>query len=162
MKLKTVVVGLLEENCYILEDNNKCIIIDPGAEFEKIKSNIECDVVGILITHYHDDHIGALEDFKKMYKLNENDYNIDGFNFEVISTPGHTSDSKTYYFKDYNIMFTGDFLFHNSIGRMDLPTGSVGDMKKSLEKIFKYPLDTIIYPGHGDKSTLKNEIDIYY
>jgi len=158
MNIKRVVVGSLEENCYIVEKNNKCIIIDPGDEADKIISNITCEVVGILITHYHFDHIGALDELKEKYNLQENNYNIDGFDFEVIDTPGHTSDSKTYYFKDNDIMFVGDFLFKDGIGRMDLPTGSVNEMKKSLDKIFTYPSNTIIYPGHGDKSTLGEEL----
>ena len=158
MNIKRVVVGSLEENCYIVEKNNKCIIIDPGDEADKIISNITCEVLGILITHYHFDHIGALDELKEKYNLQENNYNIDGFDFEVIDTPGHTSDSKTYYFKDNNIMFVGDFLFKDGIGRMDLPTGSVNEMKKSLDKIFTYPSNTIIYPGHGDKSALGEEL----
>ena len=158
MNIKRVVVGSLEENCYIVEKNNKCIIIDPGDEADKIISNITCEVVGILITHYHFDHIGALDELKEKYYLQENNYNIDGFDFEVIDTPGHTSDSKTYYFKDNNIMFVGDFLFKDGIGRMDLPTGSVNEMKKSLDKIFTYSSNTIIYPGHGDKSALGEEL----
>ena len=158
MNIKRVVVGSLEENCYIVEKNNKCIIIDPGDEADKIISNITCEVVGILITHYHFDHIGALDELKEKYNLQENNYNIDGFDFEVIDTPGHTSDSKTYYFKDNNIMFVGDFLFKDGIGRMDLPTGSVNEMKKSLDNIFTYPSNTIIYPGHGDKSALGEEL----
>ena len=158
MNIKRVVVGSLEENCYIVEKNNKCIIIDPGDEADKIISNITCEVVGILITHYHFDHIGALDELKERYNLQENNYNIDGFDFEVIDTPGHTSDSKTYYFKDNNIMFVGDFLFKDGIGRMDLPTGSINEMKKSLDNIFTYPSNTIIYPGHGDKSTLGEEL----
>lgn len=162
MNIKRVVVGSLEENCYILEKNNKCIIIDPGDEADKIISNISCDVVGILITHYHFDHIGALEELKEKYNIKENNYNIDGFKFEVINTPGHTSDSKTYYFEEEKVMFVGDFLFNNGIGRMDLPTGSEIQMKESLNKIFTYPLDTVIYPGHGESSTLKDEKDNLY
>ncbi len=157
MNIKTIVVGALGENCYVIENDDKCIIIDPGDEAEKIINNIDKEVVGILITHYHFDHVGALEILKNKYNIIENDYNIPNFNFEVINTPGHTSDSKTYYFKDDNVMFVGDFLFKNGIGRMDLPTGSVSDMKKSLDLIFKYPLDTIVYPGHGSKTTLKDE-----
>ncbi len=158
MNIKRVVVGTLEENCYIVEKDNKCIIIDPGDEANKIISNISCEVVGILITHYHFDHIGALEELKEKYNIQENNYNIEGFDFEVIDTPGHTSDSKTYYFKNNNIMFVGDFLFKNGIGRMDLPTGSVYEMKKSLDKIFTYPSNTFIYPGHGEISTLGEEL----
>ena len=158
MNIKKVVVGSLEENCYILEKDNKCIIIDPGDEANKIISNIKYPVVGILITHYHFDHIGALNELKEKYNIIENIYDIDGFSFEVINTPGHTSDSKTYYFKEDKIMFVGDFIFKNGIGRMDLPTGNKNEMITSLEKIFKYPLETIIYPGHGDISNLKDEL----
>ena len=158
MNIKKVVVGNLEENCYIVEKDNKCIIIDPGDEADKIISNITCKVVGILITHYHFDHIGALDELKEKYNIQENNYNIDGFNFEVLDTPGHTSDSKTYYFREDNIMFVGDFLFKDGIGRMDLPTGSINEMKKSLDNIFTYPSNTVIYPGHGDKSTLGEEL----
>ena len=157
MNIKKIVVGQLEENCYILEKNNKCIIIDPGDEASKIVDNIKYPVVGILITHCHFDHVGALQELKEKYNIKENNYNIEGFKFEVINTPGHTNDSKTFYFKDENIMFVGDFIFKNGVGRMDLPTGSEKDMLDSLNMIFKYPEDIIIYPGHGDCTTLKDE-----
>lgn len=157
MNVKTIVVGPLEENCYIVEKGDICIIIDPGDEAKKIIDNIDKTVVGILITHYHFDHVGALEELKLKYNIVENNYDIDEFDFDVIDTPGHTSDSKTYYFKNDNVMFVGDFLFKNSIGRMDLPTGSVDDMKKSLDMIFNYPKDVVVYPGHGEKTTLGDE-----
>ena len=157
MKIEKVSVGYLEENCYVVSIDNKCLVIDPGDEANKIISNIDKEVVGILITHYHFDHIGALQELKEKYNLEENDFNINGFNFEVIKTPGHTSDSLTFYFKEDKIMFVGDFLFKNGYGRCDLPTGDFNEMKKSLQKIFTYPLETVIYPGHGVKSTLGNE-----
>ena len=162
MNVKRVVVGELQENCYILENNGKCIIIDPGDEANKIVNCIKYPVVGILITHYHFDHIGALEELKEKYNLKENNFDIKDFNFEVINTPGHTSDSKTYYFKEYNMMFVGDFIFKNSIGRMDLPTGNQIEMKQSIDNITKYPLDTTLYPGHGEPTTIKDEINNLY
>ena len=55
-------------------------------------------------------------------------------------------------------MFTGDFVFKQSIGRTDLETGSNEEMKKSIEKLKKYPKDITLYPGHGDKTTLEEEI----
>ena len=157
MNIKRVVVGELEENCYIVEKENSCIIIDPGDEAEKIIESIDKEVKGILITHYHFDHIGALTKLKEKYNIEENNFNIDGFDFEVIKTPGHTSDSLTFYFKKDKIMFVGDFIFNRGIGRVDLPTGDMREMVKSLNKIFTYPLDTIIYPGHGELSTLRDE-----
>ena len=165
LNIKTIVVGDLEENCYIIEKNNKCIVIDPGDEFEKIDSNITCKLIAILITHHHFDHIGALEELKNKYNvevydsnnLNEGNINIEDFNIEVIFTKGHTNDSITYYFKDDNVMFTGDFLFKEDIGRTDLPTGNMFEMKKSIEKIKKYPDKIIVYPGHDESTNLEYE-----
>ena len=54
-------------------------------------------------------------------------------------------------------MFTGDFLFKQTVGRTDLPTGSQKEMENSLKKIKDYPDDIIIYPGHGQKTNLKYE-----
>ena len=56
-------------------------------------------------------------------------------------------------------MFTGDFLFYGSIGRTDFPGGSNEKMFASLKKIFEYPSDITIYPGHGKESKLGLEQD---
>ena len=123
MEVKKVVVGSLQTNCYLLINDDKCLIVDPGDEAEKIKEEISNKtVVGILITHHHFDHVGALNILKEFYQtkvydyhnLKEGNYNIENFSFEVIYTLGHTDDSVTYYFKDYNIMFVGDFIFKGS------------------------------------------------
>lgn len=162
MNIKRIIVGNLEENCYILEKNNKCIIIDPGDEANKIIDNITCEVIAILITHSHFDHVGALQYLIDKYNipvykydnLKEITYSLDEFNFEVIYTPGHTFDSVTYFFKKDKIMFTGDFIFKNSIGRTDFPTGNFEKMQKSIRKIVEYSDIIILYPGHGDSTTL--------
>ena len=114
------------------------------------------NVVEIIVTHHHFDHVGALDEIKKYFKLEEN-VKSGMFNYEVIETSGHTSDSRSIYFKNEKVMFTGDFLFYRSIGRTDLDTGSDIDMIKSLEKISKYPDDIVIYPGHGPKTSLGKE-----
>ena len=67
MNIKVIKVGRLQANCYILEKNGKVIIIDPGDEFNKIDSKINGDVVGVLITHNHFDHVSALKDVIKKY-----------------------------------------------------------------------------------------------
>ena len=116
-------------------------------------------MVGVIITHYHFDHIGALNKFDETlildrHNLEEKEYNISNFKFDVIYTPGHKEDSITIYFKEDKIMFTGDFIFKGAIGRTDLKGGNDIDMINSLNKIDKYDKDIIIYPGHGDKTTL--------
>lgn len=165
MKINKVVVGDLETNCYILEKDNKCIVIDPGDEYNKIKKIIDNkEILGVIVTHYHFDHIGALDYFDKglildKSNLKEKEYNIGDFKFEVIYTPGHKEDCITIYLKKEKIMFTGDFIFKNAIGRMDLPGGNYMDMLNSLEKIKKYDKDIKVYPGHGDITYLKDEIN---
>ena len=117
MKIETVITGALEENCYILKKNNTCLVVDPGDDYPKIKEVIGDDkVLGVLITHSHFDHIGALRNFLtkrsiKIFKksnLLEKEYSIGDFNFKCIYTPGHSADSVTFYFeeeKENNIYF---------------------------------------------------------
>ena len=170
MQIEIVVVGPLEENCYILKKDNKVLVIDPGAEIDKIQNAIgDSPVVGVLITHNHFDHIGALSHFNKdivydFSNLEEKEYNIEEFKFKVIHTPGHSRDRISYYFKEINSLFCGDFIFFENIGRCDLPTGSFTIMKESIDKIKKYPQDIKVYPGHGESTTIKHEIEnnIYF
>jgi len=166
MEIRKIVVGALEENCYVLIKNNTCIIIDPGADYNKIKEVIKDNkVLGVLITHSHFDHIGALRNFLtkrsvKIFKrsnLEEKEYALGDFSFECIYTPGHSKDSVTFYFKENNSMFIGDFIFKDSIGRTDLPGGDSKEMEQSIEKIKKYDPTIIIYPGHDEESTLGDE-----
>ena len=157
MNIKTIIVGELEENCYLLIKDNKCLIIDPGDEFNKIKKEIgNLEVIGCLVTHFHQDHIGALEEVISYYDTEINKPDLSIFPIEIIETPGHTAESKTFYLKDEKIMFTGDFLFKDSIGRTDLG-GYNPDMIESIRLIRKYPDDITIYPGHGPISTLGKE-----
>lgn len=160
MKIKCLVVGELMANCYLLEKDGKVLIIDPGDEFEKIDKVISGEVEEILVTHSHQDHIGALKELEDKYQIKHNTFKKETFKYEVIKTPGHTSDSLSFYFPEEKVMFTGDFLFANSIGRMDMPTGSRKDMESSLLKISKYPLDTVICPGHYYTSMLGDALDI--
>lgn len=163
MEIRKIEVGLLNENCYILCNNEKALIIDPGDDASKIKKEIKEKVVGILITHYHFDHIGALKELKEIYNAPVYDYSnlkeginiIDEFNFNAIYVPGHKEDLVAYLFD--NNLFCGDFIFANAIGRWDLKGGSFPQMQNSIKKILKYNDNIIIYPGHGPSTTLKEE-----
>lgn len=77
---------------------------------------------------------------------------------EFLFTPGHSPGGYCIYLKDENICITGDTLFEGSIGRTDLPGGHHEQLLKSItEKLFVLPEETIIYPGHGEASTIGNE-----
>ena len=158
MKMYTLVVGSLLENCYVVvNQKNEAIVIDPGSEATKIIEFLRpYKVVGILVTHHHFDHIGALEELENIYHLKSNQ-KIEKFSYEVILTPGHTLDSLSFYFPNEKILFVGDFIFHGAIGRTDLG-GDDKLMKNSIQNLLSIiPLDTTLYPGHGDATTLETE-----
>jgi len=175
MEVKKTVVGYLEENCYLIKNGDEGLIVDPGDEIDKILDMIgDTKIVGVLITHAHFDHIGALDDLLKKYDVpiyyhninnelhydklidvKEEEYNVGSFNFTVIYTPGHRNDSVTYSMN--NSMFTGDFIFNLSIGRTDLEYGSMEDMRSSIIKIRSYSNIITIYPGHGKNTDLGYE-----
>ncbi len=167
MEVKCVVTGYLDENCYILSQNHQCLVVDPGDDFLKIKEEIgDSQVLGVMITHSHADHIGALRNFltKRSIKIfkcsNVSDgsfYDIGDFHFQAFYTPGHSKDSVTFYFPEEKALFVGDFIFKESIGRFDLPGGNEEELKESLKKLQMFDGDTKIYPGHNEDSTLAYE-----
>ncbi|MBP3594313.1 MAG: MBL fold metallo-hydrolase [Lachnospiraceae bacterium] len=78
--------------------------------------------------------------------------------FTVLSTPGHTEGSCCYYAKEDNILFSGDTLFQESVGRTDLPTGSAAKLVNSIrERLFVLPENTLVLSGHGDQTTIGEE-----
>lgn len=77
--------------------------------------------------------------------------------YSVIYTPGHSKGSVCLFIE--NILFSGDTVFKNSIGRTDLYGGNEKELISSLQKIKKLPKDTIIYPGHGPFTILKEELE---
>ena len=164
MEIKRLVLGSLDTNCYIVIKDNRCLIIDPADDADLIKE--ECKdykVEGILVTHHHFDHVGALKELEEYYNIKHNSTN--NFNYEIIKTPGHTDDSISFYFKDENIMFTGDFIFYHTIGRYDFENSSEFEMKRSLKIIKKYNDNIKIYPGHGKSTILGEEkklFDLYF
>ena len=158
-----IVNGDLEENCYIIHNKSYAMIIDPGSEANKIINKIgNLDVIGILITHYHYDHIGALDDIKnkyngaKIFDYTSHNYNeLECFKFKKINNFGHTMDSCSFLFENENIMFTGDFVFYRTIGNYDIENEE--EMLKSLKNFIKLNDNIIIYPGHGPSSNIGYE-----
>ncbi len=80
------------------------------------------------------------------------------YDWKVIATPGHTSGSVCYYLAEESVLLSGDTLFAESLGRTDFPTGNVDQIVASIsEKLFALPDDTMVYPGHGDPTTIAHE-----
>lgn len=81
---------------------------------------------------------------------------------KVIHTPGHTNGGISLYCKECKMLFSGDTLFRGTWGRTDLPTGSLHEIMDSIiNRILVLPDDTLIYPGHGVSTIVKEEKPIY-
>ncbi len=77
---------------------------------------------------------------------------------EVIHTPGHSRGSVSFYIKEENVLFTGDTLFRMSIGRTDFQGGSMMQIIQSLRRLAQLPDKTVVYPGHGEQTTIGDEL----
>ena len=141
-----IVTGFLKENCYIIHNGIDCLVVDPGDDQKKILTEINSrglHVKGILITHYHFDHVGCLETFKEIYPTarivdykTKGDVKIDTFEFKVIETYGHTMDSVSFNFEEDN-----EQAMINSL------------------KVFKYMSTNVkVYPGHDEETTVEHEL----
>ncbi len=118
--------------------------------YKKEKSNLD-NVIGLC-------HAIGVNDIKIPEAVNFFDgsvLEIDNFKFDVIHTPGHTEGGICLKFENH--LICGDTLFQGSIGRVDLPGGSMTIMKKSIEIFKQMSDDIIIYPGHGGTSTIGEE-----
>jgi hydroxyacylglutathione hydrolase len=177
MQIKTIKVGSLLTNCFILidEESKEAVIIDPGDEASRILPEISgLKVRHIIITHGHPDHFGAIDEIKEKTgatllmnpadswflkpdrALNEGDeVKFGNIVLKVLHTPGHSKGSICLI--TGNQLFSGDTLFAWGHGRTDLPGGSTADMRKSLKRLSALPDNTKVYPGHEEFTTIKDE-----
>lgn len=81
-----------------------------------------------------------------------------GSTVRVIASPGHTAGSVCYYIESESVLFSGDTIFRDGVGRTDLPTGNTGKLYKSLEMLLTtLPEETEVLPGHGPATTVGRE-----
>ena len=80
----------------------------------------------------------------------------------VLPTPGHTPGSVCLYWPDEKVLLSGDTLFCMGYGRTDLPGGSYADLIESIRTLFDLPEDVIVYPGHGESTTIGAEKHRYW
>ena len=200
----TNALGELGTNCYTVvnTDTRQAVIIDPAAN-----SRFLCDMIenqnyiltGLLLTHGHVDHIGAISGILEKYpevkvfcaeeevevlrnpninlssmfgqsmsfeadvKLKNNQViDLIGADMTCIHTPGHTGGGMCFYFRESKLLFSGDTLFRGTWGRTDVPTGKFEDVINSItKKLMVLPDETIVYPGHGKSTMIREEKPIY-
>lgn len=179
MTIKQIKVGL-DNFSYLIfcPKKKKAAIVDPGYNFSKIDKIIiqnNLNLEYIIATHFHIDHTGCINKFKKCYSnskiiasekdgiqldtqvdikvIDHDKIKLGNVFLEFILTPGHTPGGICI-IVDNESLLTGDTLFIGDCGRTDLLGGNITQMFKTLqEKIIPLPDHLIIYPGHdyGDK-----------
>lgn len=97
------------------------------------------------------------EDVSPYFLEDGDETKIGPFLFKTIATPFHTKGSICLYFEAEGILFSGDTLFKLGVGRDDLPHASPRDKDNSLRKLFTLPDSTLVYPGHGGKTSIGEE-----
>jgi glyoxylase-like metal-dependent hydrolase (beta-lactamase superfamily II) len=197
--VRGIVVGLFQENCYIIGSrrSGEAICVDPGDEIDEIRvlaREMRVRITKIACSHAHLDHIMAVRALKEEtgapFLLHRDDLDlarqlpasvravlgravppppdpdafladgdgveIPGITLRTIHTPGHTRGSICLY--GGGMLFSGDTLFHGSIGRTDLPGGSFPQIMDSiLTRLLELPDETIVRPGHMDQTTIGAE-----
>ena len=167
MDIKTFYFNPFRECTYVVQDGDNTIVIDPGmltekeqARFKEYVDTNHLTLTHILITHTHEDHICGLNWLQaldtKRQTLNTNQL-PEGW--QSIPTPGHKEDAVCFYVPSEGVLFSGDTLFQESIGRTDLPGGDMSELIRSLQKLKALPPETVVYPGHGYPTTIGHEIE---
>ena len=169
----------------LVTDAGHAVAIDPAADaslYEQALEQTGAKLTHILCTHGHYDHVGAVKQLRekwgcKVYldpadakgnsslPMTESDsgyvdggeIKVDELTFKIWHTSGHTPGSWVILCGD--MFFTGDTLFHGSIGRTDLPGGSMMQMEESLQKLLELPVPdkARVLPGHEAFSTMADE-----
>jgi glyoxylase-like metal-dependent hydrolase (beta-lactamase superfamily II) len=196
MNIYRIPTGPLETNGYVVEIDDKVIIIDPSINpveiIEKVKE-ITDTPMAILLTHAHFDHYLGIYDIFKAFgelplyahpkaemllrnteysgasmmnisdpyegsfiPLEEGKFSLSPFEYDIFHVPGHSPGSVAIF--DGENCFTGDALFAGSIGRTDFGYSSHEELINSItKKLLTLPDDTIIWPGHANRSTICRE-----
>ena len=172
-------MGGFEVNSYVVHAPGGDLIVDAGAEPEKILARVTRTVVAILITHGHADHVGALDAVRretdapvyahpadaegagiKDYEplADGEDLVMAGETLHVLHTPGHSPGSVTFLVGRDQIV--GDLVLPGSVGRTDISGASWEEIEVSLRKVMPFWGDTTrLFAGHGEVLNAMEELE---
>ena len=188
LEVVSLPLGAYQTNCYVVtaEGSSDAVVIDPGDSAETVLGVLaerSLTLRGILVTHGHLDHIGAVRDLAEqagvevwMARGDADDLRsygpapydpqhvvsggdqveVAGIRFRVLDVPGHTAGSVA--FATDGVAFVGDVLFAGSIGRTDLQGGDFDTLIESIALLMReLPPETVVASGHGPATTLERE-----
>ncbi len=189
LEVVSLPLGAYQTNCYVVstEGSTDAVVIDPGDNAEtvlQLLSDRGLSLRGILVTHGHLDHIGAVRDIARrtgaevwMARGDAGDLRgfgpapydpehlvsggdvveLAGITFRTFDVPGHTAGSVA--FAANGVAFVGDVLFAGSIGRTDLEGGDLDTLIASIGLLMReLPPETVVASGHGPATTLGREL----
>ncbi len=186
MTIKYQPMGVYQTNCYILEVDGKEFIVDPGMDATDWVIQNTNNPVAILNTHGHFDHVWSNKELKEKLNIpiyvpkddefmlkddpfgqgtppsqadilvvGDQEFDIEGIRVKYLHFPGHTPGCSAILIEE--TLFSGDFVFKGSIGRVDFPYSSPDDMRNSIEKFLQIEENWTIYTGHGEPTSVKVE-----
>ncbi|MDR1997612.1 MAG: MBL fold metallo-hydrolase [Candidatus Margulisbacteria bacterium] len=191
LNVERIIVGPLHTNCYLATYAGQTVIIDPGAEAEKISARLAelgLNAVAIVNTHGHWDHLMANSALRARYAIpvfspladrelieqEKEHYHIDALCLDkwydtelALAVPFQViqtpghTPGSTCLLLDGHL-FSGDTLFAGGyLGRTDLWGGDAGAMQRSLARLLELPDETLVWPGHEESSTIGQERGFY-
>ena len=175
----------VDNNVWIIGDEKEVIVIDPAHNVEKIKEAVgEREVMAVLLTHGHDDHIRAAAQFSDEVDapifLNPEDqmlwdavyperdvdahiheghsFSVAGTTLSALHTPGHSPGSTCFYAQELGVLFSGDTLFNGGPGATGRSYSSFDTIIESIQnKLLTLPEQTVVNTGHGDATSIGAE-----
>ncbi|WP_332601679.1 MBL fold metallo-hydrolase [Arthrobacter sp. S2(2024)] len=177
----------VDNNVWIVGNDDECVIIDSPHDAEAIIGQVRGRKVrAILLTHAHNDHIGAALDVAKAvnapihlhpadmvlweqvypdagpdrYITDGDIFDVAGTTLRAIHTPGHSPGSTCFYLESEGTVFTGDTLFNGGPGATGRSHSDHPTILASIrERLLTLPTETVVRTGHGDNTTIKAEAE---
>ena len=145
-------------NAYVVADEpgGTAVFVDSGAPLEPLLAFVESERLmptHLLVTHGHADHVAGNDELAARFGLEVTTGAVEtgGLRIEVLETPGHSDDGVSFLVRD--ACFTGDTLFHGSVGG-----GPADELRRSvMDVLMALPHDVLVYPGHTDETTIGRE-----